>query len=84
MMWFSVVYADPRHMQLLLHSPLSTLGNILRKAQMQVLAEGREHRAWRTSELMAAYKFHRVECDYMAEHWVAGKKGVGYKGFLLQ
>ncbi|KFZ11858.1 hypothetical protein V501_04538 [Pseudogymnoascus sp. VKM F-4519 (FW-2642)] len=49
---------------------------------MQVLAEGRDHGAWRTSELMAAYKCRGVECDYMAEHWVAGKKGVGYKGFI--
>lgn len=31
---------------------------------------------------MAAYKCHGVECDYKAEHWVSGKKGVGYKGFI--
>lgn len=81
-MWFSAVYADPRRVQLPLRSPPSTLGNILRKAEMQMLAEGRKHGAWRTSELMAAYKCRGVKCDYTAEHWVAGKKGVGYKGFI--
>ncbi|KFY09998.1 hypothetical protein V491_07848 [Pseudogymnoascus sp. VKM F-3775] len=81
-MWFSAVYADPRHVQLPLRSAPSTLGNILREAEMKVLAEGRGQGGWRTSELMAAYKCRGVECDYKAEHWVAGKKGVGYKGFI--
>ncbi|KFZ24000.1 hypothetical protein V502_01521 [Pseudogymnoascus sp. VKM F-4520 (FW-2644)] len=82
-MWFLAVSADPRRVQLPLRSPPSTLGKILGKAQMQVLAEGRDQGAWRTSELMAAYKCRGVEGDYMAEHWVAGKKGIGYKGFIL-
>jgi hypothetical protein len=82
MMWFSMVYANPEIKEVPLHGPSSMMASLVWQAGQQTFGEGREHEAFKTSQLLAAFKAQGVmECG-QEEYWVAGKMSIGLKGFV--
>lgn len=85
MMWFSAVYADPDKVELPFRSHPTTLYSILWNARRQAFGDGRDQRAWSTSQLISACRYQGVKIycqDKTEEYWVIGKRSAGLKGFL--
>jgi len=85
MMWFSAVYAHPDMVELPLRSHPITLYSILWNARRQTFSDGRDQRAWHTSQLISACRDQGLQVygqDEIEEYWVVGKQSVGLKGFL--
>ncbi|KFZ11705.1 hypothetical protein V502_07447 [Pseudogymnoascus sp. VKM F-4520 (FW-2644)] len=81
-MWFSTMYANPEIVEVLLRGLLSTMASLVWQAGRRTFGEGKEHEAFRTLQLLAAFKAQGVEECGQEEYWVAGKASVGLKGFV--
>lgn len=86
MMWFSAVYANPAKVELPFRSHATTLHDLLWHARQQTFGNGRDQRAWGTSQLISACGDQGVRIygqEETEEYWVVGKRSAGPKGFLL-
>ena len=85
MMWFSAVYADPEKVELPFRSHPRTLYDVFWNARQQAFGDGRDQRAWSTSQLIPACRDQGLRVygqEETEEHWVVGKRSAGLKGFL--
>lgn len=85
MMWFSAVYADPEKVELPFRSHPRTLYDAFWDARQQAFGDGRDQRAWSTSQLIPACRDQGLKIygqEETTEHWVVGKRSAGLKGFL--
>ncbi len=85
MMWFSAVYADPDRVELPFRSHPRTLYDMFWNARQQAFGDGRDQRAWSTSQLITACRTQGLKMygqEETEEYWVVGKRSAGLKGFL--
>ena len=85
MMWFSAVYADPDRVELPFRSHPRTLYDMFWNARQQAFGDGRDQRAWSTSQLITACRTQGLKIhgqEETEEYWVVGKRSAGLKGFL--
>ncbi|KAN0095005.1 hypothetical protein V8E51_015716 [Hyaloscypha variabilis] len=85
MMWFSAVYADPDRVELPFRSHPRTLYDMFWDARQQAFGDGRDQRAWSTSQLITACRAQGLKMhgqEETEEYWVVGKRSAGLKGFL--
>ncbi|OBU00709.1 hypothetical protein VE01_01056 [Pseudogymnoascus verrucosus] len=75
------MYANPNFV-VPLRRPSSTMAGLVWQVGRRTLGDGRERQAFRTSQLLAAFKALGVEGYGQEEYWLAGKASVGLKGFV--
>jgi hypothetical protein len=80
-MWFSMVFAKPSLVQLLLQASPCTLSTILWRARRQAFEHGVAPHTWGSAQLITACQRHGLAVDEPREYWVAGKRSLGLKGF---
>jgi hypothetical protein len=84
MMWFSAVYADPEKVAFPFQSQPRTLYDILWGVRRETFGDGRDQRAWSTSQLIKSCRAQGLKMvgqDETEDFWVVGKRSAGYKGF---
>jgi hypothetical protein len=60
-MWFSMMYANPKLVELPLRGPSSMMASLVRQAGRRTFGDGRELQAFRTSQVLAVFKAQGVE-----------------------
>jgi hypothetical protein len=82
MMWFSMVYANPRLVEVPIKSCPTTLFFGLRNARREAFMNTYDFDAtWSTSALLKGLAQQGVQIRSHESYWTAGKKSIGLKGF---